>query len=224
MSDEKNAETVQDPKVTPAPSVTPATQASVTPKPESTPADPTAENKNVSAFIKMRKDAKASKLRIAELESKIQAAPVVTPEPQPVVASAPAPTQTVTTVAPTPAHVAAAEVSEEAAIQELAKDKDVMSVPGGIIDIMDLVDSDPKLVRLNEIDPTLAFREAKAMWTAKLGIGKVPLIPAPSTPSGGMGGEKNDLQALFDTVDAAKPGTKAYRDAVKAVNAAMAKG
>lgn len=216
MSDSKDAEKTQEPTGTPAPVVTEPTQAPVAQAP--VPADSTVESKNVSAFIRMRKADKANKQKIAELEAKLAAAPVV-----PAVET-PAPTQTVAKVTPAPAPVAETVVSEEAAIQEIAKDADVIAVPGGIIDIMDLVDSDPKLSRLNEIDHRLAFTEAKKLWASKLGIGATPPTPVPSKISGGISKDTTDLGELFKAVDQAKPGSKAYREAVKKVNEAMAKG
>lgn len=212
----ENTETNPTQPVTPVPEVTVPPQVPVTPVVEAAPIDSTIENKNVAAFVKMRKTDKANKIKIAELEAKLASAQQQTP---PIVVAPVA--QTVETVTPAPAPVAEVVDSEEVAIQELAKDADVMSVPGGIIDIMDLVDSDPKLVKLNAIDSKLAFTEAKKLWAAKLGIGTTPQSPAPTQISGGMSSGSKDLMELFKAVDSAKPGSKAYREAVKAVNEAM---
>ena len=105
----------------------------------------------------------------------------------------------------------------------MALDKDVQSVPGALMDIMDIVDTNPKIAKLNAIDPALALREAKSIWAANLGIAPAPVAPVATKTSGGMSTGPQDLQALFAAVDAAQPGTKAYRDAVAKVNAAMNK-
>lgn len=212
----KDAENIQEGSATPAPAAAVPPQVPPATPPVAAPATEKAEDKTTLAFIKMRKEKQANKARIAELESKLAAAPAA-----PV--ATPAPAQTAPIVQPQPAPKAEAVVSEDSVIQEMAKDSDVASVPGGIIDIMDLVDSDPKLVKLNAIDPSLAFREAKAMWKAKLGISTPPPTPAPVTVSGGISTDQKDLTELFRKVDEAKPGSKAYREAVKAVNEAMKK-
>lgn len=222
----ENGEKIQDTKVEPPPSVAePSIPATVTP--EAAPVDSTTENKSdktVSAFIKQRKELKAYKQRIAELESKIstpQPAPIPVPAPaKPTVETPKAQVQTVNSVA-LPAK--AESGNEESAIQELAKDADVNSVPGGIVEIMDLVDSDPRLTRLNEIDSHLAFIEAKKMWASKLGINNGSKVPISPKVSGGMSGGTKDLQVLLAEVDNCKPGTKAYRDAVNKFNAANAR-
>jgi len=220
MSNE-NAENVQAAPVTPAPETTkPAAEVVSAPevaKPEAS----TSVDKTTQAFIKMRQEKKAMKARIAELEAVKPAAqpePVVTPpvqaQPQPAV-SAPAQPQVAV-----PAETVNV-VDESAAIQALSLDKDVQSVPGAILDIMEIVDSNPKIAKLNEIDSALAFREAKALWASNLGIAPTPPAPVATKTSGGMSGDTYNLQALFAAVDAAQPGTKAFRDAVNKVNEAM---
>jgi hypothetical protein len=226
MSTEENVETIQPVPVTPTPAVTePA--APVTPVVEAAPATPIAEqpkhDKATAAFIKQRQERKADKLKIAELEGKLaaaQPAPAVTPPvqaPQAPVVSAPVQPQVVV-----PAETVDA-VSESAAIQAMSLDKDVQSVPGAIMDIMEIVDSNPKIAKLNAIDSGLAFREAKAIWASNLGIAPTPVTPVATKVSGGMSGSPENLQALFAAVDAAKPGTKTFRDAVAKVNEAMNK-
>lgn len=112
------------------------------------------------------------------------------------------------------------DIEEEGhqAIEELANDKQVSSVPGAIIDIVGMVDHDPRLSRLYKIDPTIAIREAKNIWASKLGISNsTPSIPKDSTPSGGIG-VKTDLVALFNQLDKETPGSAKYSDLVKKIN------
>ena len=228
MSENKDAETNQVGQATPAPAAQePA--APTAPKPEAAPAESTAEtgkgvDKSTLAHIRQRQENRALKQRIAELEAAKPApqppAAPVTPAP---VAQAPQAPAVSAPVQPQEA-VKAETVNTEAesmAIQAMAVDKDVQSVPGAILDILDIVDSNPKIAKINAIDPALALREAKALWASKLGIAPAPAAPVATKTSGGMSTSPQDLQALFAAVDAAKPGTKAYRDAVAKVNAAM---
>lgn len=226
MLDSENAENIQNGGVNPAPQGTePA--APVSTDSEAAPATPVAENakhdKVTAAFIKQRQERKADKQRIAALEARLAAAqPAQAPVPQ-----APAQTQQNQTVsAPAQPQVTQAEsagvvVSEDAALQAMAVDKDVASVPGAIMDLMDIVDTDPKIARLNAIDPMLAYAEAKKVWLQKTGIAPAPKPPVATKISGGMSVAKDDLGALFEILDTAKPGTKLYRETVAKVNAAM---
>jgi len=222
MSEKENVETIQPAQVTPTPAAA-APAAPATPVVEAAPATPEAakpaHDKATAAFIKQRQERKADKQRIAALEAQLaapQSAPAATPAPAP---AAPA------TITPVQPQVNRTEpvvvVDETAAIQETAMDKNVQSVPGAIMDIMDIVDTDPRIVRLNSIDPNLAYSEAKKVWLQRMAIAPTPPIPVAVKTSGGMSAAHEDLASLFAAVDAQKPGTKAYREAVAKVNEAM---
>ena len=221
----KNDEKIQPAAGTPSPAAA-APSAPAAQVVEAAPAHQGAEDKSVAAFIRLRKEKQADrqqiaadKQRIVALEAQISAPPAAAPAPAPVAATATPAAQ------PTPAVKAEPVVDQyEVAVKAIAQDPDVAAVAGSIIDLMDMVETDPKLQQLNQIDSGLAFREAKAMWKAKLGIAPAPITAVPVVQSGGMANGKPDLAALFAAVDAAKPGTKAFREAVNKVNEAMAKG
>jgi hypothetical protein len=226
MSEKENVETIQPMQVTPTPAAAAPSAAPATPVVEAAPATPEAakpqDDKAVAAFIKQRQQHKADKQRIAALEAQLaapQSAPAATPP-----ALAPVAPATITPVQsqakPTEPVVV---LDETAAIQATAMDKDVQSVPGAIMDIMDIVDTDPRIGKLNAIDTNLAYAEAKKVWLQRLAIAPTPPIPVAVKTSGGMSAAHEDLASLFAAVDKEKPGTKAYREAVAKVNEVMNK-
>ena len=217
--DLQNDENVQPAQVTPSPeAIEPAAQVAasaevVTPVESNTVAD-----KTTLAFIKQRQARKADKQRIVALEAQLAAAqpvPVATPVPAPVAPVVVAPAQ------PQQVQAETGNIDDELAIQAIANDKQVQSVPGAILDIMELVDTNPKLAKLNAIDSNLAFAEATKMWKAKLGLAATPKLPIATKISGGMSSGNEDLGNLFQALDQATPGTKAYRELVAKVNKAM---
>jgi hypothetical protein len=122
-----------------------------------------------------------------------------------------------------PAPKAEDTIAEErAAIERLAMDPEVMQVPGGIIDILDAIDANPRLAKLYAIDHTIALREAKSLWAQKLGLAPTPIVPMATSSSGGMGGGdvNNDLDAIYRQFQATKPGTARYRQLAKQYNEA----
>jgi hypothetical protein len=221
MSEKENVETIQPVQVIPTPAAAAPSAAPATPVVEAAPATPEAakpqDDKAVAAFIKQRQQHKADKQRIAALEAQL-AAPQSAPALAPVAPATITPVQS--QAKPTEPVVV---LDETAAIQATAMDKDVQSVPGAIMDIMDIVDTDPRIGKLNAIDTNLAYVEAKKVWLQRLAIAPTPPIPVAVKTSGGMSAAHEDLASLFAAVDKEKPGTKAYREAVAKVNEVMNK-
>lgn len=215
----ENAEQIQPGQVTPAPE-TPVTQTETAPV-ESAPKAETPSNsqdeavkKQNAAFAQMRR-AKREAERKAAQATPATTPPVVTPpvveqpKPEPVTI-APAPVQT---------NTEGIEVESEKAIVELAADKDLAKISGGVYEVVALVDSDPRLMRLHGIDPKLAFREAKEMYLAKAGITAPPPVPKPNTPSGGIGAGAQNLNALYAETEKHTVGTRDWHKAVDRFNA-----
>ena len=177
------------------------------------------EDKTASAFVRMRQARKADKQRIAELESKLAGAqPVQTP-----VVPAPAPSVNIQpTPTPIPANVPEKPADSEAeAIKVLANDPDVGSIPGGIVEILDMIDKDSKLAKLEAIDPKIAYAEAAKLWKESKGISKAPAVAAPVQISGGITGSNADLEAIYAELDKAKPGSKRYAELTAQMNAKL---
>ena len=177
------------------------------------------EDKTASAFVRMRQARKADKQRIAELESKLAGAqPVQTP-----VVPAPAPSVNIQpTPTPIPANVPEKPADSEAeAIKVLANDPDVGSIPGGIVEILDMIDRNDKLAKLEAIDPKIAYAEAAKLWKENKGISKAPAVAAPVQISGGITGGKADLEAIYAELDKAKPGSKRYAELTAQMNAKL---
>jgi hypothetical protein len=217
MPEVENAEKIQEGQVAPAPE-TPVTQTETTPNPVAGPAPVQAEDKKTAAFIRLRQENR-------ELKRKMAQTPTPSPTPTPTETQEPV-NQTVVPeqAAPTP-HKVEVDIEAESAkaIENLAKEADVMSVPGAIVDIIEMVDTDPRLARLHNIDPVLAFREAKGLWASKAGISTPPPVPAPTKVSGGITSVPSDLDALYAKLENLTPGTKEYTDLVRKLDAAIKK-
>lgn len=177
------------------------------------------EDKTASAFVRMRQERRALKQRVAELEN---AKPVPQPVQTPVV-PAPAPSVNVQpTPTPIPANVPEKPADSEAeAIKVLANDPDVGSIPGGIVEILDMIDRNDKLAKLEAIDPKIAYAEAAKLWKESKGISKAPAVAAPVQISGGITGGKADLEAIYAELDKAKPGSKRYAELTAQMNAKL---
>lgn len=215
MSD-KNAEKIQPEAGTPAPATSTATATAEKPVTASAPVSSPTEKQDAkvtAAFIAMRKENR-------ELRQKAALA-TATPAPAPAPATTPETAQVVTpsaTPAPVPVKtVRDIEGESVKAIEAIAAEKDVASVPGAILDIINMVDTDPRLSSLHDIDPTLAFREAKGLWANKVGVGATPTVPASTPVSGGIGGGGKDLDALVAECEKAKPGSKEFNTLAKQI-------
>ena len=171
-----------------------------------------------AAFIAQRK-------RIKELERALSGSNPAIPSPAPAPSVEQA-TEPKPAVPPAPAPVIAVDDVEELekqAMTELATDKDLAKIPGGVIEVMSMVDNDKGLSRIAKIDPRLAFREAKSMYMQTLGISAPILTPKPSSAPGGVPVGSADLTALVNAMDNAKPGTKEYWDLAKKLDEALEK-
>ena len=210
--------TTDNEQVAPVPAV--ETPASVdTPIVEAAPVESHTEKqdaKMTAAFIAQRK-------RIKELERALSGSNPAIPSPAPAVEQAQDPKPV---VPPAPAPVIAeddvAEL-EKQAMSELASDKDIAKIPGGMIEVMSMVDNDKGLSRIAKIDPRLAYREAKSMYLQTLGISAPVLTPKPSSAPGGVPVGSADLTALTNALDNAKPGTKEYWELAKKLDEALEK-
>lgn len=214
--------TTDNEQVNPAPAV--ETPASVdTPIVEAAPVESHTEKqdaKMTAAFIAQRHKYTS---RIKELERALSGSNLAIPSPAPIVEQAPEPKPAVPPVpAPVIAEDDVAEL-EKQAMSELAIDKDLAKIPGGMIEVMSMVDNDKGLSRIAKIDPRLAFREAKSMYLQSLGISAPVLTPKPSSAPGGVPVGSADLTALTNALDNAKPGTKEYWDLAKKLDEALEK-
>lgn len=205
----ENVEKIQPAQVnpTPAPAAPAKAPEAVT---ASAPATSPAEKQDAkvtAAFIAQRKE-------IRELRQKAALATTATVPPATAPATDPAQQQATTPIAsPAPApKIAARDIEAESvkAIEAMANEKDVASVPGAVMDIIQMVDNDPRLSGLHSIDPTLAFREAKNIWAAKMGIGTSPAKPMSTPTSGGMSTSSDDLDAMVAECEKLKPGTREF--------------
>ena len=191
--------------------------SSVDVKPTESPVE-IAKKKEAQAFIRMRQENRELKRKLAEVATPAPVTPQAeAPKPEPVQANA-------TPTPPAPAQNIAANIEEESkkAIEAIASDETLSKVPGALMDIIDMVDSDPRLLRLHNIDPTLAFREAKEMYMSRAGISPAPPVPKAHTPHTGVGGEV-DLSAMLAKIDEMKPGTKEWFSLAKKIEAEMGK-
>ena len=215
----ENAENInQPPTGTPAPATTNAPTQPIVKEGEAAqavPATSKAEDKSVSAFIRMRQERKADKQKIAELEARISA-PQPAPQqvaPQSNIVQQPS-QQAVNPVVNTVA-------TEEEAIKTIAADPDIMSMPGGIVEVMGLVDTDNRLTQLNAIDSKLAYAEAAKIFKAKYNISKPATIPETARISGGSPAEvgKENLDELYRSLDKMHPRDKKFGETVEKINA-----
>lgn len=180
------------------------------------------DKKATAAFIKQRQEIREMKRKLAEVTAANPAHPVIVEKlpdnPQEVTVTPP------TQVAAPAPKVAEVDIEAESAkaIEGIASDADVSKVPGGVLDIINLVDTDPRLARLHNIDPTIAFREAKNIWLAKTGIGQPPPIPKETTPVGGQMAAPTNLEALNRELDNVPPGSKRFYELAKQIRAARA--
>lgn len=214
----KDAVKIQEEQATPAP-VTPVTQTETAPI-ESAPKAETPSNsqdeavkKQNSAFAQMRRSKR-------ELEKRVNTT-IATPTPPatPIQAEQPKPEPITNTPAPVQTNTEGIEIESENAIMELANDKDLAKINGGVYDVVALVDSDPRLVRLHAIDPKLAFREAKELFLSRANISASPPIPKANTPSGGTSGGAHSLDTLYAETQKYQIGSRDWTKAVNLFNA-----
>jgi hypothetical protein len=213
------AEKIQHEAGTPAPA-TPATTAKVEASvPASAPAvvDHTAEmlKKQTAAFIKMRQEKRELKQQLATAQANTATPPAAPADPAQV---AKPENQTVPVPAKTARDIEAESVR---AIEAIAAERDVASVPGALMDIIHMVDTVQELSDLHAVSPSLAFREAKAIWASKAGIGATPVMPISSTTSGGMSTEVTNLDSLVAACEKEKPGTKEFNILAKKIRAIL---
>ena len=216
----ENAENInQPPTGSPAPATTNEPTQPIVKEGEAAqavPATSKAEDKSVSAFIRMRQERNADKQRIAELEAKIPAPQPATQQVAPQSNIVQQPSQQA--VKPVVNTVA----TEEEAIKTIAADPDILAMPGGIVEVMELVDTDNRLTQLNAIDSKLAYSEAAKIFKAKYNISSKPAtIPEAARISGGSPAEvgKENLDELYRSLDKMHPRDKKFGETVEKINA-----
>ena len=212
----ENAENVQTAPVAPAP-VTPAPAKVETIQPAVTPVDShTEEAKLNSAFAAMR-------VRAREAERKLAAISNVAPVPPPVTPSAEQAQTPIQTPTPAPVPVNKTEIDIETesrkAMESLANDKEVQQA-GAFMDIVTMVDNEPRFIRLHNVDPVLAFQQAKIAFMAKAGISAPPPMAKPTNISGGTNGRKDDLGAMYSELDNYNPDSKEWKALAKRIKEA----
>jgi len=190
------------------------------------PANDIAEKKQISAFIKMRKENRELKRKLSELSKRQNTEIKQTDENDESVSQ-----DSVKLVSddkkiekPEPPQVNYGEIEgEEEAIKEISNDKEIASIPGAVIDILEMVDNNPRLSKLYHIDPVIAIREAKNIYKEQIGISSKPSIPKPTNISTGMSGGRQDLNSLFAELERTNPASSRYRELTKMINEAMRK-
>ena len=213
----QDAAKIQEEQATPAP-VTPAPQVETAPI-ESAPKVETpsasqdeAVKKQNAAFAQMRRSKR-------ELEKKVAQTSTIIPPPATPTVEQPKPEPIAITPAPVQNTTEGIEIESENAIMELATDKDLAKISGGVYDVVALVDSDPRLVRLHAIDPKLAFREAKELFLSRANVSASPPIPKANTPSGGTSGGAHSLDTLYAETQKYQIGSRDWHKAVNLFNA-----
>lgn len=176
--------------------------------------------KQNAAFAAMRKRAREAEKKLAQA-SQVSTPPPTPPtevqavqEVKPEVATAPVPVRTEVDV----------EAESEKAVVELGKDAELAKVPGAVVDIITMVDTDPRLARLHSIDPTLAFREAKGLYLSRAGISTPPPVPKVTPSATGVKGGSEDLAVLLNEIDNCRPGTPRFSELKKKIDAIRRRG
>jgi len=220
MTEEKTV-TNQEVQVPQAPATPTDSTVETKPIAEVQPAEATVEDgakKQTSAFIKMRMDNRELKRKLAEANATPTPTPATpieeTEQDKPVILPK--------TEAPAAVKTELDPEVEKQALQELSEDADTAKVPGAVMDILAMIDSDKRLSRLYyEIDPKLAIREAKNVYLSKAGVAKPPPVPKATTVSGGIPSGNVDLQGLISEIDRCRPGTRAYTELARKIDAEM---
>ena len=199
----ENTEKIQQSEVAPVPQTPAPAKVETTPvvaEPVESPAEKQ-DKKITAAFIAQRQ-------KIRELEAKAKAAPVA---PSPATTEPVEAPQVVVQPQQAPAPVIAESgidaAIEKQALADLANDKELSKVSMGVVEVLEMIDTDPRLGRLYRVDPKLAIREAKSEYMSKLGITSAVPMPVSTAPSGGMGGGGADLEAMYSQIESLKPGT-----------------
>jgi len=180
------------------------------------------EDKQTAAFIKMRREARELKRQLAEAKANKPAPQTATENPAAVPAVPQTPAMPTAPGSVKPA-VDIEAISEKAALEVVANDERVKALPGAILDILSMVDTDPRLSRLHDIDPTLAYREAKDTYFNKVGVTAPPPVPKSAPVSGGIHPGQQDLEALVAQAHKYPVGSKKWNEAVNKVTAEMKK-
>jgi hypothetical protein len=218
MIENENAENIQPEQVTPAPE-TPVSQTETAPV-ESAPkaeipsiSQDEAVKKQNAAFAQMRRAKREAERKAGQTSPVIPppATPSEQPKPEPI-AEPTAPVQT---------NTEGIEEASEKALLEIAADADVSKITNGLLSIIEMVDNDPMLRKLHDINPRLAFKEAKDMFMARAGVSAAPLVPKSNTPSGGISGGSSNLDALYAEAQKHPAGSREWHKAVDKFNAEL---
>lgn len=183
------------------------------------PATSEAEKKQIAAFIKMRKENRELKRKLAEMP---KSEPVTQKQDE----NKEEEKKTSDNLASVRSDVISSEktlpsakkdevdIEEEGkkAIEELANDSDVIKIPGAVIDIIEMIDNNPRLSRLYQIDPYIATREAKNIWKEKIGINNSSSIAKPVNITSGISTGRTDLSSLIAEAERTNPASQRYKE------------
>ena len=180
--------------------------------------------KQATAFYEMRKREKALKDQVAQLEESIKKVTPVIDQPV-------NPEDTTPTVTPVQAAVQTPAVTPEAEKVDLVKlttqaddlmlaDIEIQKDPGAVFEIMDLVEHDAYLARLNSADPYLARKMALEKWKETNNIADTTTVAQPIASSSNVNRGNSNVDTMLATLKTLKPGTKEYSECLaKIVNA-----
>jgi len=104
---------------------------------------------------------------------------------------------------------------EEKALSDLASDAEISALPSGVMDVIDLVDSDSRLSRLYAVDPEVAISEARKLYKARKGITSTT-VPVDRTPTAKLTvADAKDKQAILAKMSKLQPTSKAWKELYK---------
>lgn len=172
----------------------PANQEATTPASESKSESPVnTESKNqAKAFYEMRKQNKALKDELKALREQVSSKEPVNAEVKP---EAPEPKVNITDL------IAKAD-------DEMLSDPEILKTPSAVFQVMDLLDSDDYLSKMNTVDPVLARKMALKKWKEE-----IVQVAQPISPTSNVSRATTfDLASAVNKLDSLKPGTKEYKD------------
>ena len=172
----------------------PENQEAVTPAIESKSESPvnTESRNQAKAFYEMRKQNKALKDELKAIREQVSSKEPVNEE--------------VTPKVPEPKVNIADLITK--ADDEMLSDPEILKTPSAVFQVMDLLDSDSYLNRMNAVDPVLARKMALKKWKEETVQVAQPISPTSNVSRGST----FNMEAAVNQLDSLKPGTKEYKD------------
>jgi len=147
------------------------------------------------AFYTMRKQNKQLKEKLKALEEKVNTPVEVAEVPK---------------VAPSVQEVNSIEDLNVQADSILLSDPEVLKNPGIVFSIMDSIENDPYLARIDKADPLMARKMALEKWKS---VNTATPVADPVKPTANANrGTFNNIEALVSKLDTLKPGTVEYKN------------